>query len=267
MTPAAVPASLSIHGIRLLNLSLDEAIEAIDVALTNRTPTRIAFVNADCVNLAAANPDYRNALADMDWIFVDGVGMRIAGRLLDQPVRENVNGTDLFPRLCELMAQRRLGLYLLGAQPGVAADAAQWARRDYPGLRIAGSHHGYFKPGQTDQILENIRSSQSDVLLVALGAPRQEKWIRSHMTACGATIVIGVGGLFDYYSGRIPRAPLWMRRCGLEWVFRLLQEPGRLWRRYLLGNMEFLVRTVLERRRRRTPAATPATRISQRRNT
>ena len=242
-----VPACLEIRGIRLLNLAMDEALAAIDAALAARQPTRISFVNADCVNIAAGDASYREALAGTDWVFIDGIGMRIAGRIMDQPVRDNVNGTDLFPRLCESLAQQGKRLFLYGAQPGVAAAAAEWAQARFPGLQIAGTLHGY-QPEEAD-IVAAIRASGADVVLVGLGAPAQEAWIARNLDKTGATVAIGVGGLFDYYSGRIPRAPLWVRRLGLEWLFRLRQEPRRLWRRYIVGNAVFLSRIAADRLR------------------
>lgn len=235
-------ASVKLDGIRLVNLALDDAVTAIECALAARQPTRIAFVNADCANIAARNDNYRQDLDGCDWVFVDGIGMRIAGKVMGQPVRDNVNGTDLFPHLCRMLALQGRSLYLLGARPGVAAAAADWAQRHCPGLKIAGTRHGYFPDADTAAVMADIRESAADVLLVAFGAPRQEGWIREHFAGTGATVAIGVGGLFDYYADRIPRAPLWMRRAGLEWVFRLIQEPGRMWRRYLVGNLVFLAR-------------------------
>ena len=247
MPVTPIPAAIELRGIRLVNLALQEALDAIDGALAARLPTRIAFVNADCANLAARHPDYRDHLAACDWVFVDGSGMRLAGKIMHQPVRDNVNGTDLFPLLCERLASQRQRLFLLGARPGVAAAAAEWAKARFPGLQIAGIRHGYYTPEEEADVLAEIRASRADVVLVAFGAPRQEAWIARHLDDSGATVAIGVGGLFDYYSGRIPRAPLWMRRCGIEWIFRLIQEPGRLWRRYLAGNAIFLWRVGLDR--------------------
>jgi len=228
--------------LRLLNLALEDAVAAIESAVLAGSKAHVAFVNADCVNIAASDETYRDRLAAMAWVFVDGIGMRIAGRLLNQPVRDNVNGTDLFPRLCEALARHDRSLYLLGGRPGVAAAAADWARTRFPGLRIAGSRDGYFAADDSHAVVTEIQETRPDVLLVAMGVPVQEAWMARHATATGATVTLGVGGLFDYYSGRIPRAPLWMRRLGLEWMFRLLQEPGRLWRRYLVGNVVFLGR-------------------------
>jgi N-acetylglucosaminyldiphosphoundecaprenol N-acetyl-beta-D-mannosaminyltransferase len=240
--PRSFPAGIEIRGLRLLNLALEDSVAAIESAVLSGSKTHIAFVNADCVNIAANDATYRESLASMDWVFVDGIGMRIAGWLLNQPVRDNVNGTDLFPRLCEALARHGRSLYLLGGRPGVAEAAADWALARFPGLQIAGSHDGYFDADDTDAVVAEIQGTHPDVLLVAMGVPVQEAWMARHARSTGATVTLGVGGLFDYYSGRIPRAPFWMRRLGLEWTFRLLQEPGRLWRRYLVGNIVFLAR-------------------------
>ena len=259
MMPLYKPANLNIRGIRLLNLAMDEALAAIEAALAARQPTRISFVNADCVNIAAVDASYRDNLAATDWVFIDGIGMRIAGKIMDQPVRDNVNGTDLFPRLCESMATTNQRVFLFGAKPGLAEAAAEWARARFPGLQIAGTRHGYFPPGTEAETSAVIRASRADVLLVALGAPEQEAWISRNMAATGVTVALGVGGLFDYYSGRIPRAPLWMRRTGLEWLFRLVQEPRRLWRRYVIGNVVFLARISTDWMRNRRQAKRLAT--------
>jgi N-acetylglucosaminyldiphosphoundecaprenol N-acetyl-beta-D-mannosaminyltransferase len=236
------PAAINIRSIRLANLAMEDALNAIDAALATRVPTRIAFVNADCVNIAARNDRYRQDLESMDWVFVDGIGMKIAGKLLDQPVRANVNGTDLFPLVCEELARGGRRIFLLGAKPGVADVVARWAQDQYPGLVIAGAHHGYFSEQETPAIVSKIRDAGTEVLFVAMGAPRQEAWINRHMKETGVNIALGVGGLFDYYSGNVPRAPMWMRNCGFEWLFRLVQEPRRLWKRYIVGNGAFLAR-------------------------
>lgn len=202
-----VPAGMTIQGIRLLNLSLDESVAAIEASLLSRTQMRVSFVNADCVNIASVNPAYRTALAQSDWVFIDGIGMRIAGTVLGQPVRDNVNGTDLFPRLCQMMAQHGLRLFLLGARPGIADAVAQWVTERFPTLQIAGTQDGYYAPHEEEQVLATIRQSQADLLLVAMGRPAKESWIAEHMAQTGVTLAMGVGGLFDFYSGRLPRAP------------------------------------------------------------
>jgi N-acetylglucosaminyldiphosphoundecaprenol N-acetyl-beta-D-mannosaminyltransferase len=243
-TPHAV---LHVSGIRLLNLGMDEFVAAIETAIEARARTQIAFVNPACVNIAARDPRYRAALARADWVCPDGIGMKIAGRILERPIRQNLNGTDLFPRLCAALARSGRSIYLLGARPGVASAAAEWAQRQFPELRIAGTHTGYFDDDGEAAVLAAIRDSGADVLLVAMGVPAQDLWLRRNLKKSGATVGIGVGGLFDFYGGRIPRAPQWLREIGGEWIYRLLQEPRRMWRRYLVGNVAFLWRVVRER--------------------
>ncbi|MEN9474112.1 MAG: hypothetical protein RIS48_832 [Pseudomonadota bacterium] len=247
MASQTIPGAISIRDIRLTNLTLEDALNAIHAAVTKKVSTRIAFVNADCVNIAARDAGYLADLQAMDWVFADGIGVKLAGQLLQQPVRANVNGTDLFPRLCEDMAREGQRLFLLGAAAGVAQAAGEWAQAHHPGLVLAGTQHGYGSADELPALLERIRLAQPDVLLVGLGAPRQERWIQEHAASVGATVVMGVGGLYDYYSGGIPRAPLWMRRNGLEWLFRLLQEPRRLARRYLIGNWVFMIHVLGDR--------------------
>lgn len=255
MSIAPTPANaheIRIFGMRLNNLTLPEAVAVLEKSLAEDSAAAMAFVNADCVNIGATDPDYLQSLDRMDQVFIDGIGMRVAGRLLGTPVRGNVNGTDLFPRLCQSLAASGKRLFLYGATPGTAQKAADWALATYPGLQIAGTRDGFGDSRQMPETIAAIQASRPDIILVALGAPRQEKWIQLHRSSFGSCILLGVGGLFDYYSGNIPRAPLWMRRTGLEWLFRLIQEPGRLWRRYLLGNAAFLWRVLKQRWGRRS---------------
>ncbi len=240
-------AAVHISGIRLLNLGMDELVAAIEAAVRQRGCTQIAFVNPACVNIAAIDPRYRAALAHADWVCPDGIGMKIAGRILGRPIRQNLNGTDLFPRLCESLAASGRRLYLLGARPGVAEATARWAQQQFPRLQIAGARSGYFDADDEEAVIAGIRRSDADVLLVAMGVPAQDLWLRRHLRRTGARVGIGVGGLFDFYGGRIPRAPLWLREIGGEWIYRLIQEPRRMWRRYLIGNFTFLWRIGKER--------------------
>jgi N-acetylglucosaminyldiphosphoundecaprenol N-acetyl-beta-D-mannosaminyltransferase len=243
----SVPVSQTIAGVRLLNLALDEVVDALMSAVHRGTRTRVAFVNADCINIAARDGAYKRCLQDADWVCADGIGMKIAGEILGRRLRANVNGTDLFPRLCAALAAERRSIYLLGARPGVAEAVAQWAVAAFPGLRLAGARDGYFAGTQQAEVIAAIRATRPDVLMVAMGAPLQETWIAGNLAETGAMVGIGVGGLFDFYSGRIPRAPLWLRKIGGEWLFRLLQEPRRMWQRYLIGNWTFLVRILMEK--------------------
>jgi N-acetylglucosaminyldiphosphoundecaprenol N-acetyl-beta-D-mannosaminyltransferase len=160
----------------------------------------------------------------------------------------------MFPLLCEVAARERLPIYLLGARPGIAKAVADNMVKRYPELEIAGTRDGYFDSGEEQAVVDAINTSGARILLVAFGAPRQELWLERWRERLVPPVGMGVGGLFDFYSGRIPRAPVWMREMGLEWVFRLMQEPGRMWRRYIIGNPLFLYRV---RRQAKDPRKFP----------
>lgn len=229
------------------NVHMDEAIGMIlartqDDSGDNERFSQVSFVNADCVNIAARNNRYRQVLQSSNLVFADGIGMRIAGRCLGVPIVDNVNGTDLFPQLLTAAATSGLRVFLLGGRPGIAAAVQSWIERNYPHVTVVGAEHGYLRVEEEDDVIKRIAASDAQLLLVAFGAPRQEEWIQRNRARLGVSVAIGVGGLFDYYSGRIPRAPLIMRKCGLEWCWRWYQEPRRLARRYLLGNPLFLFR-------------------------
>lgn len=231
-----------ILGLPIDNLSLGEAVDRIATPSGESAARQVSFLNADCVNRAMRDRDYRRVLIGSDLRLGDGVGLRIGGRILRSEIRENVNGTDLFPRLCRRLETEQKSIYLLGGKPGIAAAVADWIRTHYPRLRVAGTRHGYFDRDAEPEIIEDINRSGASILLVAFGAPLQEKWISRNLQQLRVDAALGVGGLFDFYSGRIPRAPEWLRELGLEWTFRLYQEPGRMWRRYLVGNFVFLAR-------------------------
>ncbi|WP_353228027.1 WecB/TagA/CpsF family glycosyltransferase [Novosphingobium sp.] len=215
------------------------ADELVAMARSSECVT-VQFVNAHCVNIAQTNPAYRDALARADFLLPDGSGMAIAASLAGAQLGENLNGTDLFPELCRRAAERGQSIYLLGGKPGIATAAAQAMVDRYPALRIAGTRDGFWNTGDDDRVVAEINASGAAIVLVGLGVPRQEIWIDQFRDRLMAHVVMGVGGLFDYYSGAIPRAPAAIRRVGCEWMWRLAQEPRRLFARYVLGNPRFL---------------------------
>ena len=242
-------------GVTIDNLTMAESCQRIIGMAQATTSGHVAFVNADCLNIAYQNHHYLSSLNQADLVLADGIGVRIAGMVLNQKIHENVNGTDMLPQLAAAMQERGLGLYLLGGIPGVAKASGYALQATFPNLRICGAYHGYFEPEDEMSVLDAIRSSEANVVLVAFGVPLQDDWIAKHRAELGSVVLLGVGGLFDFCSGRIPRAPGWMRALGMEWFFRFLQEPRRLWRRYLVGNFLFLWRVVLERLRGRFVAS------------
>jgi N-acetylglucosaminyldiphosphoundecaprenol N-acetyl-beta-D-mannosaminyltransferase len=244
---AVAPDHVELLGITVNNFTMDEAVEELAARAEGHTPSQVCFVNADCANIAWTNREYRSVLDHAALVLADGIGMKLAGKLLNRNIRQNVNGTDLLPRLCKVLEKKGLGVYLLGGRPGVSGDVARWMNEQFPDLPVRGHRHGYFSPEELPEVLADIRQSRAEVLLVAFGVPRQELWIAEHQQATGTMLAMGVGGLFDFYSGRIPRAPVWVRELGMEWFYRFAQEPGRMWRRYFLGNFVFLARVMRAR--------------------
>lgn len=219
--------SLRILGSRIDQLSFAEALARI--AGFTAEPGAHHVITGNTLMLLDAERDceLQAVLENAALVIPESSGIYWASRWLRRPLREFIPGIDLMLALCAHTTQ---SVYLLGAKPGVAAQAADELRRRFPGLRIAGCHHGYFSETESVAILEHVRSTRPGLLFVAMSVPAQEKWIAAHLHASGAAVVMGVGGSFDVLAGRLQRAPAWMRRLGVEWLFRLYQEPWR-WRR------------------------------------
>ena len=223
------------------NLGMNDVIEmfARDIAAGRRK--KVYYVNADCFNKAVRDKEYLDLLRKGDYILPDGIGVLLACKMMNIGLRENLNGTDMLPFICEMAVKNGYSMYLFGARPGVAALMREKLLEIYPVLRIAGERNGYFTEGSTEEeMIDEINKLKPDILLVALGVPAQEKWIAKHYDELPCRLMIGVGGLFDFYSGKIKRAPLWMREIGLEWVFRLIMDPKAKLKRYTFGNSSFL---------------------------
>lgn len=237
---------MCVFGVWITDVSRRRAIELLAHALeAPRTPGRtLYFANAHTLNWAAARPGYCRVLNSADWVFGDGTGLRWAARLRGVRVCDNLNGTDLIPDLFAAQADRGYRYFLLGADEQTVHRAAAYAAANWPGWTLAGCHHGYLdSPGLCDRAIQQINRTQPDLLLVGMGNPVQETWIHAHRRQLEVPLVAGVGGLFNFWSGNVQRAPLWLRRLGAEWVGVLCQQPHKA-RRYLLGNPLFLWRTV-----------------------
>lgn len=211
----------------------------------------VHFVHPHALNLAVLDAALRAQLARADLVLPDGVGVRVAARILGVRMLHNLNGTDLLPRLCDEAAARDVPLALVGAAPGVAARCARNLRGSRPSLRIPIVESGFLDAARTAslraELAELARAHGRIVVLVGMGSPRQEAWAARHLRDLPGLTVVTVGGLFDFYAGDVPRAPPALRELGLEWVFRIAQEPRRLLARYALGNPAFLALAVAQR--------------------
>ena len=234
-------------GLRFWDVPLPQAARYVVDRAGQGERTQVFFVNAHCINQAASHPGYAGLLADAPFLFADGVGMAIAARLFGTRLEHNVNGTDLFPLICEAAAAAALPVAFLGARPGVARTCADRMQARYPGLQVVWTDHGYLEPEQEQKRLDDLNASGARILFVAKGVPAQECWIADHVDRLEVPVVLGVGALFDFYSGNVKRAPRLIRDLRSEWLYRLLLEPRRLSKRYLLGNPTFLARTLLWR--------------------
>lgn len=221
-----------------------------------RGARRVMYVNAHVLNQSQENPELHDALVNADLVYCDGYGVRLAAKAMEAEVPHRMTGADWVWGLSSLCETAELSIYLLGSDPGVAAEAAERLHRWYPRLRIAGTHHGYFELGsEHDQrVVEDINARRPDIVLVGMGSPKQEQWVQRHADELDTDVLWTVGALFDYVSGRVPRAPAWLADNGLEWIFRLAIEPNRMWRRYLLGNPVFVSRVMAQARGHRHAA-------------
>jgi exopolysaccharide biosynthesis WecB/TagA/CpsF family protein len=244
--------SVDLLDVRITSATATDVLAQIERRMgSSADPLFVAFANANTLNLASTNADYRAALGRADLVLNDGIGVALAARMLNRRFPENLNGTDFLPRLLTLAADRGWRLFLLGGEAGTAKAAADNLRGRIPNLQVVGADHGYLTPKSDREVVSRIRAGDAQVVLVGMGNPAQEYWLAANLGATGAQIGIGVGAFLDFAAGRVARAPGWLRRARLEWVWRMVIEPRRLWRRYLVGNPLFLYRAARYTRRMR----------------
>lgn len=234
-------APLVLAGVAIERLGWDESLDKA-IKLSAEQPTRVAWIYANCVNLLRRDAGYKKALQQFELRLNDGAGVEIAGRLLDKPVRANLCGTDWIPAMLDRLndSADKPRVFLLGATPKHSEQAAQAFQRRWPNLTLAGAHAGYFNDAAP--VVQAIRAAQPSVLIVGLGVPRQEVFLADHwpqLTVAGVRLALAGGAIIDHFAGAVRRAPTWLRQLRLEWLFRLVTEPRRLWRRYLIGNWQF----------------------------
>jgi N-acetylglucosaminyldiphosphoundecaprenol N-acetyl-beta-D-mannosaminyltransferase len=224
--------SIEILGVRVDDATNDQVLEHVDLFVAEGRPHQIVTLNPEMVVAAHDDPAFRQMLNGADLNVADGVGLMLAARWLGHPLRERVTGSDGIYRLAAHCARQGYRLFLLGAALGVAEIVARRLVAANPRLEVAGTHAGSPHARDEDNIIESVRGAAPDLLLVAYGVPVEEKWIARNRERLGVPVMIGVGGSFDFVAGVTNRAPVWMRRAGLEWLHRLLNEPWR-WRRQL----------------------------------
>ncbi len=238
---------ISILGVRVDNVDGEAAHRAIGKAVFARkgTPMRkLFFVNVHTIHLARRNPEFFRCVNSADLILPDGSGLNLAGKLAGHPILENLNGTDFTPRVLREAEKRSWTVYLLGSKRDVLNRCRKHIEARFPRLNIVGDHPGYFSLRQERELMYDINRKRPDILLVALGSPLQELWIHRHAHELNVGVAMAVGGLFDFLSGERKRAPLWMRKIGIEWVFRFFQDPRTKWERVIVEIPIFLALVV-----------------------
>jgi N-acetylglucosaminyldiphosphoundecaprenol N-acetyl-beta-D-mannosaminyltransferase len=226
--PPEVP-SVDILGMRVSRINRSAALEALQQFIDSGQPHHVVTADASMVTIAAADPELLGIINRAALVTPDGTGILWAARRLGVPLEERVSGVDISEQLCAQSAQRGYGVYFYGAAPGVAERAAETIRARYPGASIVGTADGFQNSAeQQAALLADIRAKAPAVLLVAMGIPKQEKWIARHLDELGVPVCIGVGGTLDVFSGQVSRAPVWMQQNGLEWLYRLAQNPKKL---------------------------------------
>lgn len=229
-------------------IDLEEAVTAIRAFLTMERTHQIVTVNLDFLSIAHRDRRFRDLINHADMAVADGMPLVWVSRIKGEPLPRRLTGVELVHECCRIAAEEERQVFLLGAGAGVAEAAGRTLEQHYPGLRVVGAYSPPFRELTEDEdtaLISMINEKQPDFLFVALGAPRQDLWIHQHSASVLAPVAMGVGCVLDLYAGKVNRAPSWMQQAGLEWTYRLGQEPGRLWKRYLVDDIPMLARLTL----------------------
>jgi N-acetylglucosaminyldiphosphoundecaprenol N-acetyl-beta-D-mannosaminyltransferase len=228
-----------LFGVPIDNLTLRETVDRIEEMIRSGRPHQHVVVNVDKIVKLQRDPQLREAVLDCDLISADGQPIIWASRVLGEPLKERVAGIDLFGAVIERCAERGFRPFLLGARQEVVEKAAEVLRVRHARLQLAGWRNGYWGADAEAGVVAEIKRARPHALFVAMSSPKKELFVRKWKAELQVPFVMGVGGTFDVVAGLVGRAPRWMQRCGLEWLYRLIQEPGRMWRRYLVEDMAF----------------------------
>jgi N-acetylglucosaminyldiphosphoundecaprenol N-acetyl-beta-D-mannosaminyltransferase len=239
-------ARVQVLGCPIDSVTMNEAVARVEEAVASGAPCRHVSINAAKLVRLQRDPVLREAIAGCDLVTADGQAVVWASRLLGCPVPARVAGIDLMEELLRIAPSRGYRVFLLGARPEVVERAAATIERRFPGIRLAGRQHGYFGRDEEGPIVERLAGAAPDLLFVALETPAKELFLARHAGRLRIPFAMGVGGAFDILAGRRRRAPVWLRRLGLEWLYRLTQDPRRLASRYLVGNTRFILLVLRE---------------------
>ncbi len=238
-----MPKRIRILGTEIDDVTMGEAVFEIDALVRAKTPASVVTPNVDHLVKLQDDEEFRRVYDSAGLVLADGMPLLWAAKWIGTPLREKVSGSDLFPEVCALAAEKGYRVFFMGGRPGAADGAAKVMKTRFPRLEIAGTYcppMGFEKNAtENDKIVKTVRDSRADILFVGLGAPKQEKWIHRHKDALGVPVSLGIGVTFEFVAGMVKRAPGWMQKAGLEWFWRLLMEPARLWKRYLVDDMRF----------------------------
>lgn len=230
--------------VRVDNVTSDVALRKVENFVTNgrteKGARQVFFTNVHSIHLSRTDHELQSVINNADMVLPDGSGLKIAGKMLGQPILENLNGTDFTPRVCQMAEKQGWSVYLLGAREETVARCYRNLQTRFPKLQLKGYHNGYFSKHEEKAIVDRINECKPDILFIALGSPLQEKWIAQHASDLEVRVCFAVGGLFDFISEDINRAPLWMRKAGFEWLFRFVQDPLNKWERIFIEIPVFL---------------------------
>ena len=233
------------------NLTMQETLHRVDLAITQKKQLHHTVVNASKIVAMQEDMDLRESVNDADIINADGQAVVWASKFLRKPIKERVAGVDLMDNLVRMAAEKEYKIYLLGAKEEVVSKLVQIYSEKYGENLVVGYRNGYFKKEEEADIIKDIVQSKAHMLFVAISSPTKENFLYQHREALNqVNFIMGVGGSFDVFAGKVKRAPVWMQKIGMEWFYRFLQEPKRMWRRYLIGNSKFIYLVFKERWRK-----------------
>lgn len=243
--------TVDILGVRVNAIDQVGLIEQVLTWIRQEERRTLTYANAHCLNLAVEDASYREVLKQTDLVYIDGIGAVWAGRISGYTGLRKVTGRKWIDELCRRGEQENLRIYLLGGKPGVAEQASKMLGQRYPRLKICGAADGYFQAKTEAEVLAEVNENRPQVLLVGMGVPAQEMWVAKNRSKIPAEICWSAGALFDYLAGAEKPVPLWLERIGLEWAWRLKEDPKGKWKRYVIGIPRFTGRVMAQRVKRR----------------